>query len=132
MPDVISTVCNENLLTSSSWVYLSLKIGYIGISLLFGCHTLCLRLRINEKRVPLCKVFVLPMDIRLCTFSLVSLWIIEELDFKNVLKKRTQQFVDSNLFPVVRCHSETQYGSNLVQNGSPTLIWTPFWTSFGI
>ena len=43
-------------------------------------------------------MFVFPKDIRLALFSFVSLWNIEELDFKNVLKKRTQQSVDSNTY----------------------------------
>ena len=97
MPDVVFSVLNENFTTPSSWVYLSLKFGSIGISEVFGCHTLCLRSRTNEKRVPLRKVIVTTKDISLCTFSLVSLWILEELDLKKLLKKRTLQSVDSNL-----------------------------------
>ena len=42
-------------------------------------------------------MFVFPKDIRLAMITLVSLWILEELNFKSVLKKRTRQSVDYNL-----------------------------------
>ena len=42
-------------------------------------------------------MIVTTKDIRVLPVSLVSLWILEELDLKKLLKKRTLQSVDSNL-----------------------------------
>ena len=97
MPSVILTKCNEKLYTHRSWLYLSYKIGSDGIPQVFRCHTLCLRVGVHEKTVPLCKVFELPKDPRLLYLFLFSLWILGDLDLSCDLKKTMLQSEVSDL-----------------------------------
>ena len=49
MPDVVFSVFNENFMTPSKLVDISLKFGSIVISMVFDWFSLCLRFRDDEK-----------------------------------------------------------------------------------